>query len=250
MMINRLNFLVSGSLMFLLFSRAALGQSLEIKDVDEAMNAPEAKGAYRQCFEGKSAPAELNLHIVIAENGSFNLSSTDPALDPDAYECVKDVTSAVWVHPSSQKYKLTYMLRLAEMPPPPAPPAPAARAGTGPGRILKSDLESMDAKYKKGRKILVGGSALLAVSLFGISVIAPLTGHYAKVIDSSSAYAAALAMLVYFPIAAVTGIILVAEGARNMREVLIERNLYFNGNVAIAPDPCLKGAVLSYSLNF
>lgn len=193
--------------------------------VQAAMEAPEFVQAFGACFAGIDHPAEVDLVLIIDENGGAAFSKAEPLLMQTTATCVSQAVTKLVFPATGNNFEITYPMPVPEVSAAatdPAHPVVAAKPvyAVQPATAVMVADDSWKPIYSAGtRKVVSGavltalGGALLALPgfilvMYGVACDASTTGVFNSALCKPLLYTGAVML--------VGGLIMVIIGATNI----------------------------------
>jgi hypothetical protein len=193
--------------------------------VQAAMEAPEFVQAFGACFAGIDHPAEVDLVLIIDENGAATFSKAEPLLMQTTTTCVSQAVTKLVFPATGNNFEITYPMPIPEVSAAatdPAHPVVAAKPvyAVQPAPAVMVADDSWKPIYSAGTRKVVSGAVLTALggallALPGFALV--MYGVWCDSIDRSTFNSGICKPVLYTgAVMLVGGIILVIIGATNI----------------------------------
>jgi hypothetical protein len=160
---------ILAAILVLAWTTPALAQqSLTEEDVQKAFGSLDFLNAFAACFANIEHPEEVELVVIIDENGGASLSKTEPALLPQTTTCVSQAATKLSFPATGNAFEITYPIAVPESsgaaagtthPVTTAKPVYAVQPTTA---VVVQD-DSWKVLYSSGRRKVVVGAVLVGV---------------------------------------------------------------------------------------
>jgi hypothetical protein len=193
--------------------------------VQAAMEAPEFVQAFGTCFAGIDHPEEVDLVLIIDENGAATFSKAEPLLMQTTATCVSQAVTKLVFPATGNNFEITYPMPIPEVSAAatdPAHPVVAAKPvyAVQPAPAVMVADDSWKPIYSAGTRKIVSGAVLTALGGALLALPGFALMMWGLVCDqaSSSSYNDALCkpLLYTGAVMLIGGVIMVIIGATNI----------------------------------